>query len=67
MNIRTNEQNGCYQDPTFYDGYQMYPHSGLAVSFLLKIFRFQNFEKLLHVVERISRNKVEESSNSWHI
>ncbi|CAG9533588.1 unnamed protein product [Cercopithifilaria johnstoni] len=31
MNIRNNEQNGCYQEPTFYDGYQMYPsHSGLA-------------------------------------
>ncbi|VDK79294.1 unnamed protein product [Litomosoides sigmodontis] len=32
MNIRNNEQNGCYQEPTVYDGYhQMYPsHSGFA-------------------------------------
>nr|CTP80797.1 Bm4243 [Brugia malayi] len=31
MNIRNGEQSGCYQEPTFYDGYQMYPSpSGLA-------------------------------------
>uniref|UniRef100_A0A158Q6T0 RNA helicase n=1 Tax=Elaeophora elaphi TaxID=1147741 RepID=A0A158Q6T0_9BILA len=31
MNIRNSEQNGCYQEPTFCDGYQMYPtQSGLA-------------------------------------
>ncbi|EJD73978.1 hypothetical protein LOAG_18639 [Loa loa] len=31
MNIRSSEQNGCYQEPAFYDGYQMYPsQSGLA-------------------------------------
>ncbi|KAM3721050.1 3'-5' RNA helicase [Dirofilaria immitis] len=31
MNIRNSEQNSCYQEPAFYDGYQIYPsHNGLA-------------------------------------